>query len=72
MSISSDELHKLSVAERLKLIDAIWESIGDEPESLPITDAQRRELDRRLDRYARKPPRLSTWDGVRARLERDG
>ena len=44
MSISSDELHKLSVAERLELIEAIWDSIVDEPDAPPITDAQRQEL----------------------------
>jgi putative addiction module component (TIGR02574 family) len=71
MSISSDELRELSVAERLELIETIWDSIIDEPDSLPLTDAQRQELDRRLDSYARQRPRLSTWDEVRARLERD-
>ena len=71
MSISADELHKLSVDERLELIERIWDSLVDEPESVPITDAQRREIDRRLDSYARRRPRLSTWDEVRTRLERD-
>ena len=71
MSISADELHKLSVVERLELIEAIWDSIADEPDAVPITDAQRREIDQRLDSYARQRPHLSTWDEVRARLERD-
>lgn len=47
------------------------DSIPDESVSVPITDAQRREIDRRLDSYARQRPRLSTWDDVRARFERD-
>ena len=71
MSISADELHKLSVVERLELIERICDSLVDEPDSVPLTDAQRREIDRRLDSYARQRPRLSTWDEVRARLERD-
>ena len=62
MSISADELHKLSVVERLELIEAIWDSIADEPDSVPITDAQRREIDRRLDSYARQRPRLRATD----------
>jgi putative addiction module component (TIGR02574 family) len=70
MSISSDEIQKLSVEERLELIERHWDSIVDEPDRLPITDAQRRELDRRLDSYARRPPRLSTWEEVQARLDR--
>ena len=71
MSISADELHKLSVVERLELIEVIWDSIVDESSSVPITEAQRREIDRRLDGYARQRPGLSTWDEVRARLELD-
>jgi len=71
MSISSDELRELSVAERLELIEVIWDSIVDEPDSLSLTDAQRQELDRRLDNYARQRPRLRSWDEVRARLERE-
>lgn len=71
MSISSEEIQKLSVAERLELIEIIWDSIVDEPDALPVTEAQRQELDRRLDSYARQRPRLSSWDEVRTRLERD-
>jgi putative addiction module component (TIGR02574 family) len=71
MSISADEIQQLSVAERLHLIQTIWESIADTPESLPLTDAQREELDRRLARYARGEARTSPWAEVRARLEAD-
>jgi putative addiction module component (TIGR02574 family) len=71
MSISADEIQRLSVAERLDLIQTIWESIADTPESLPLTDAQRAELDRRLERHARGESRTSSWSEVRARLEAD-
>jgi putative addiction module component (TIGR02574 family) len=69
--ISSDDLQKLTVAERLSLIEAIWDSISVEPESVPISEAQRCKLDRRLERYANDPTRLSSWGEVRARLDRD-
>ena len=42
-------LEELSVEERLELIDQIWESLREEPSSVPVTEAQRAELDRRLD-----------------------
>ena len=71
MSISSEELHKLTLAERLELIEILWDSIAEEPDALPLTDAQRLEIDRRLDSYARRKPELRSWDDVRARLERD-
>jgi len=68
MTISRDDILKLSVPERLGLIDTIWDSIADDAD-LPLTDAQRQELDRRLDHYAVNPPPLSSWEEVRARIE---
>ncbi|MEQ8765156.1 MAG: addiction module protein [Planctomycetota bacterium] len=39
----------LSAADRLRLIEELWESLCDDPSQIPVTDAQRAELDRRLD-----------------------
>ena len=72
MTISFDEILRLSVPERVQLVEDIWDSIAVSPESLPITDAQRQELDRRLDAYARNPSELRSWDEVRSRLEHPG
>jgi putative addiction module component (TIGR02574 family) len=69
MAISSDEIRRMSVAERLALIEALWDSIADEQEAVPVNEAQRRELDRRLEAYARGETRLSSWEEVRARLQ---
>ncbi len=69
MTVSRDDILKLTVSERLELIDTIWDSIATDPRDLPLTEAQRREIDRRLDQYAVNPPRLSSWDEVRARIE---
>ena len=69
MTISRDDILKLTVSERLELIDTIWDSITTGAWDLPLTQAQRREIDRRLDQYAVDPPRLSSWDEVRGRIE---
>jgi putative addiction module component (TIGR02574 family) len=45
----SVDIDILTQAERLQLIDELWESLSATPEAIPLTDAQRRELDRRLD-----------------------
>jgi len=39
----------LSAAERLRLIERLWESLCDDSSQVPVTDAQKAELDRRLD-----------------------
>ena len=71
MSLSTEDIQALSADERLRLISVLWDSLADSPEDVPITDAQRRELDRRMDRYRRGLTNLHSWDEVRARIEQD-
>ena len=52
---TSREIMKLSVAERIMLVEEIWDSIATGQEPLELTEAQRRELDRRLDAYQAAP-----------------
>lgn len=54
-------IRDLSIDERLKLVEDIWDSIAEDQEALRLTDEQRSELDARLERY-----RLSRAPGVDA------
>ena len=40
---------KLPIDDRIRLVEDIWDSIADEQSALELTDAQRIELDKRLD-----------------------
>lgn len=62
------EIDQLSVEERLQIVEVLWDSIVEQPEELPLTDAQRQELDRRLDRYQQDPTAGSSWEEVKQRL----
>ena len=44
-------LRDLPVAERIKLVEDLWDSIAADQSALPLTSAQRAELDKRLDTY---------------------
>lgn len=70
-AISLEEILKLSVAERLRLVDEIWETIAANPEALPVTEAQRQELDRRLKAHAEDPDSAIPWPEARSRLDRE-
>jgi putative addiction module component (TIGR02574 family) len=50
----------LTPEERIQLVEALWESLAETPESLPLTDAQAEELDRRVEACERdrSPGRL--------------
>lgn len=55
MSVAIDEIRRMTVAERMELLDDIWETLLEEEEAIPTTEAQRQELDRRLAEYRANP-----------------
>jgi putative addiction module component (TIGR02574 family) len=63
-----DEILRLPIKERLKLVQDIWDTIAVTPEEVPVPDCHKEELDRRLD-HPEPGPNLS-WDQVRERLPR--
>jgi putative addiction module component (TIGR02574 family) len=65
---SLSEVLELEVAERIRLAQAIWDSIAEVPDAVPISDADRAEIDRRLDAYYRDPDLGKPWAEVRERL----
>lgn len=50
MARSAIEIEKLDIDERLELIETLWFSLSRDPSSIPVTDAQKKMLDERLDR----------------------
>lgn len=67
-AIQLSDVLELPVAERLKLVEAIWDSIAASPEALSLTEAQRTELERRLEEYEQNPDAGSPWAEVKARI----
>jgi putative addiction module component (TIGR02574 family) len=62
------EILKLSVSERIQLVEDIWDSIAAEPDAFPLTEEQRAELDRRLADAEANPGVGTPWSEVKARL----
>ncbi|MBI4963691.1 MAG: addiction module protein [Desulfomonile tiedjei] len=65
------EIKQLTVAERLLLVQEIWDSIVADQESLPVTEAQKKELDKRLESYLAAPQEGSSWEEVKQRVMGD-
>jgi putative addiction module component (TIGR02574 family) len=59
-------IDRLSVEERLALVQEIWDSIAAEPGRTHLSDAQRRELERRLAEHAANPGDVVSWEQVKA------
>ena len=62
------DIAKLSPEERLHLLEEVWDSLSATPEAVPLTDAQRTELDRRLAELDREGPTGLPWDEVVRRI----
>lgn len=69
-----DQARKLSVEERVELVEAIWDTIAEQGAQLPITAAQKAQLDRRLADHEANPDDVIPWTEIKteaiARLRR--
>jgi putative addiction module component (TIGR02574 family) len=65
--LTQDELVRLTPPERLALISQLWDSLEDE--QLPLTTAQRAELDQRLASLDLDRSEGVTWAALKTELE---
>jgi len=63
------EIARLSVPERILLLEELWDSIAAEPSSVPVPQSHRAELDRRLAEYEKDGGKLVTLEDLRQRVE---
>jgi putative addiction module component (TIGR02574 family) len=66
--ITAADVLDLPVPERLQLVEDIWNTIADVPESLPLTDEDKQLIEERLAAYHRNPQAGSPWEEVYARI----
>lgn len=66
LSTTLAEIVALSVDERIRLVEAIWNSIAAEPGQPALTEAQQQELERRLATHTAAPEEGIPWEEVKA------
>jgi putative addiction module component (TIGR02574 family) len=59
-------IDRLSVADRIALVQEIWDSIAAEAERSPLTEEQKQEIDRRLAAHQANPQAAIPWEQVEA------
>ena len=59
-------IDRLSVAERIALVQEIWDSIAADAEPSPLTEEQKQEVDRRLAAHQANPQAAIRWEQVEA------
>jgi putative addiction module component (TIGR02574 family) len=68
MNTQVAEIFQLSVAEKIQIVEDIWDSISNAPENLPLSDAEKLELDKRLESYKQNPNEGIEWETLKRNL----
>lgn len=68
VKLDMDAIRKLSVSERLLLVEEIWDSISADPASVPVSEAQIAEARRRLVEHEADPSKAVSWEDAEERL----
>ena len=73
MNSEFEPLFKLSRAERLQLVEDLWNSIVQENAEPSVSEEKRAELRRRKERFLANPSSGRTWEQVKqwARTQHD-
>lgn len=62
------DIESPSVADRLALNERLWDRLDDSDKIVSLTEAQKRELDRRIQELDEDPSRCLTWEQVVERV----
>ena len=59
----------LSPAEKLQLVEDLWDDLAESPNQMPLHDWQREELARRKANLLRNPASGLPWEEVKQRIQ---
>ncbi|BAZ86795.1 MULTISPECIES: addiction module protein [Nostocales] len=68
ISVTLNEIKALSIADRIRIVQDILESIAAEQAYPDLTTAQKRELDRRISDYEANPDNVMTWEEIKSSI----
>ena len=66
-SVMDPSFEQMTPAERVLYVQDLWDRIAAEPESVPLSEAQRVEIRLRVDEHRADPGSAVPWDQVLAR-----
>ena len=68
ISVTLNQIKALSIADRIRIVQDILESIAAEQAYPDLTTAQKRELDRRISDYEANPDNVMTWEEIKSSI----
>ena len=66
--MSTDSIFDLSPAEKLQLVEDLWDDLAATPSEIPVHDWQKDELARRKANLMSQPASGVLWEDVKARI----
>jgi putative addiction module component (TIGR02574 family) len=61
----SVHISQYSFPEKIQLVEDLWDDIASQPETLPVPQWQKVELERRKAAYKRNPHSAASWEEVK-------
>jgi putative addiction module component (TIGR02574 family) len=62
------EIDRLSVPEKILLVEDLWDSIASDESSVPVPQSHVKELERRMKNYRSDPGNLLSFEELRNRV----
>jgi len=69
MNPTNTSIFDLSPAEKLQLVEDLWDDLAATPEAVPVHDWQKEELARRKANLIKHPASGLTWEEVKRRVQ---
>jgi putative addiction module component (TIGR02574 family) len=69
MTNKLEDILRLSVSERIMMVEAIWDSIPEKEGTLELSDETKKLIDDRLANHLNNPNEGSTWEEVKSRIK---
>ena len=68
MHLTTPSIFDLSPAEKLQLVQDLWDDVAATPEAVPVYDWQKQELARRKANLLKTPASGLRWEEVKSRV----
>lgn len=66
--ITAADALKLSIPERIQLVEDIWDTIAENVEAVELTEKEKKIIDERLEAFHGNPDLGSPWEDVYKRI----
>ncbi len=67
-TLNKSQVMKLSIPERIQLVEDIWDTITEAPDEVPLSEQKKAELEKRLEAHQRNPAEAAPAETVLKRI----